>query len=364
MKTTSALCLLALAASILARPKYEPPSSQQGGGSYASSTYAPAHSKGPTGTSDNYPAATSIQSSDGSGSGSGSASPTGGSTSSSGNTTSSGGISLPTGYESLNGIGIGWLPDADKGVSLTAITSALGNVKPCFAGYYAQITSSSSFDGSQILGKVNEVKAGGAPYPIFVASVMPSIPFSQVPGVAADVAAVMEKITSQGLTVWLRFAHEMNWYVTDGTYHGTASEFQTAWTAVSNAVKGNPNVKMYWSPNQASAASIKSAGWYPTAGAVDVVGIDIYPKGQQTFANTYSDFCKTFGNVPFAIGETAIGGSAADKTYWLQQLSGAAAKTACPNYVGWSWFEYDKEADFRVATNGNTEAKSVLGGGS
>ena len=76
----------------------------------------------------------------------------------------------PAGCESKSGLGIGWLPDADTGVSLTTITSALGSAKPCWADYYAQITSS-TWDGSQLLGKVAEVKTGGLPYPIFVASV-------------------------------------------------------------------------------------------------------------------------------------------------------------------------------------------------
>lgn len=106
---------------------------------------------------------------------------------------------------------MGWLPDADTGVYLTAITSSLGGAKPCWAGYYAHITSS-TWDGSQLLGKVAEVKAGGLPYPIFVASVQPYIEFSAVPAIAPQIGTVMEQLTGQGLTIWLRFAHEMNWY--------------------------------------------------------------------------------------------------------------------------------------------------------
>ncbi|MCJ1457249.1 hypothetical protein MMC28_007616 [Mycoblastus sanguinarius] len=405
MKTSSALCLLALAAPILARPKYQPPysdevssSSQEPDGygqqktksgsyaptnTYTGAEYEPSEAPSyvPTLTG-GYLVPTSTPAYRGSGSGSGSGgSPTGGSgggtptgglgspsgtangtSSSSNGTVSSGSVSLPAGCESLNGIGIGWLPDSDISIPLTTITSALGNVKPCFAGYYAQITSSSSWDGSQLTGHVNEVKAGGTPYPIFVASVMPSIPFSEVPSVAADVASVMNQLTSEGLTVWLRFAHEMNYYVTDGTYHGSASDYQTAWAAISKAVAGNDNVKMFWSPNSDSAASLKSAGWYPTSGAVDVIGVDIYPNGEKSFGDVYGDFCDGWPNTPFAIGETGSGGSSADKTYWLQQLTSTGAKTACPNYVGFSYFEYNKDGtDFDVATNGNNEAESVFG---
>lgn len=279
-------------------------------------------------------------------------------------TITSGNVSLPAGCESLNNIGIGWLPDSDNDVPLTTVTSALGNPQPCFAGYYAHI-SSADWDGSQFTGKVAEVKASvpsGKPYPIFVASMMPDIPFSQVPAMVDKVTTVMQELTSQGLTVWLRFAHEMNWYVTDGTYTGTSAEFQTAWAAVSGAVANNPNVFMYWSPNSGDAQSLKST-WYPTSGAVDVVGIDIYPKSQESFSSVYSDFCQTFPDLPFVIGETGASDSST-KTYWLEQLSGAAALTACPKYLGWQWFEYLKDGtDFRIATGGNTEAQQVLGTG-
>ena len=286
---------------------------------------------------------------------------TGGSTSIGNSTVSSGSISLPAGCATKNGIGIGWLPDADKGVSLSTITSALNNEKPCFAGYYAQITST-SWDGSQLTGKINDVKAGGAPYPIFVASVQPFIPFSEVPSAASSITSVMKQLTDAGLTVWLRFAHEMNWYDSSAggnTYTGSIADYQKAWAAVSAAVADNPDVKMYWSPNSASAAELKSAGWYPTSGAVDVIGVDIYPQGEKSFSSVYQSFCSGW-DVPFAIGETGIGPPAGDKTYWLEQLISPDAKTACPNYVGFSYFEYDKEEDFRVATGGNTEAQSVL----
>ena len=287
---------------------------------------------------------------------------TGSSNSTSNGTVSSGSISLPAGCATKNGIGIGWLPDADQGVPLSTITSALNNEKPCFVGYYAQITSS-TWDGSQLTGKINDAKAGGAPYPIFVASVMPYIPMSEVPSAAASITNVMKQLTDAGFTVWLRFAHEMNWYDSSAAGYvypqSSVSDYQTAWAAVSQAVADNPDVKMFWSPNSASAEDLKSAGWYPTSGAVDVIGVDIYPQGQKTFASVYQDFCSGW-NVPFSIGETGIGPDSADKTYWLEQLISPDAKTACPNYVGFSYFEYNKEEDFRVATGGNTEAQSVL----
>ena len=280
-------------------------------------------------------------------------------------TIGSGKVTLPAGCESKNGIGIGWLPDSDDGVSLTTVVSALGGVKPCWAGYYAQITGS-TWDGSQLTGKVAEVKAGGAPYPIFVASVQPYIEFSAVPAMVSQITTVMNELTSQGLTVWLRFAHEMNYYDSAAAgyqYKGTSQEFSTAWGAVSDAVKGNPNVLMFWSPNYATASQLQSEGWYPSSGDIDVIGVDVYSKGAtETFADAYGGFCNGFGNIPFVIGETGSDSATADKTNWLEQLTSTDAKTTCANYLGFSWFEYLKDGtDFRVATGGNTEAQSVLG---
>ena len=280
-------------------------------------------------------------------------------------TIGNGKVTLPAGCESKNGIGIGWIPDSEEGSSLTTIISALGGVKPCWAGYYAQITGS-TWDGSQLTSKVAEVKAGGAPYPIFVASVQPYIDFSAVPAMTSQITTVMNELTSQGLTVWLRFAHEMNWYDSaagGNVYKGTPQEFSTAWGAVSDAVKDNPNVLMFWSPNYATASQLQSEGWYPSSGDIDVIGIDVYSEdATKTFADAYGGFCNGFGNVPFVIGETGSDSASADKTNWLEQLTSTEAKTTCPNYLGFSWFEYNKDGtDFRVATGGNNEAQSVLG---
>ena len=234
-------------------------------------------------------------------------------------------------------------------------------VTACFDGEYAQITEAGPYTDSsdQLLPSLTQITGGKT---IFVASLMPSIALSSIDStVAGGVANVMKQFTDKGIEVWLRFAHEMNWYVTDGTYKGNAADFQTAWAAISSAVESNSQVKMFWSPNEASAASIESAGWFPTSGKVDVVGIDIYPKSQQTFGEVYGDFCKTFStgkNIPFAIGETGAGPDL--KEYWLGQLA-QGDKSACPDYIGFSWFDYNKEEDFQVVEGGSTVAKQVLG---
>lgn len=67
---------------------------------------------------------------------------------------------------------------------------------------------------------------------------------------AVAVCKVMKQFTDQGVEVWLRFAHEMNWYQYDGTYPGGVSDFQEGWATVAAACRVHaPLVKMYWTPN-------------------------------------------------------------------------------------------------------------------
>ena len=60
---------------------------------------------------------------------------------------------------------------------------------------------------------MSDVVASGA---VFVPAIMPTgIKFSQItPTVAQQIATVLNKFTSQGVEVWLRFAHEVNYYTT------------------------------------------------------------------------------------------------------------------------------------------------------
>lgn len=281
-------------------------------------------------------------------------------------------IGLPDDTLKTNCISIGFLPSEGDSASprytMAQINGALGAQSSTY-GWYAQITSS-GFDGSQLLAVKEDVVASGA---VFVASVMPSIDFSAVTeDVANQVASVMKQFTDAGVTVWLRYAHEMNWYVTDGTYHGDPSSFLASWKTIYNAAcKGNDKVSCFWSPNQAGSVSDLQP-WWPGEEYVDLVGIDCYPRsGDDTSSNElfdrfyggfYDAFSKPYG-LPFAIGETGAG--TGQKTQWLQTLVNQKAKY--PNYVSMSWFEFDKEADFRIvmtdeATLGQTKQILLAGG--
>jgi hypothetical protein len=98
-------------------------------------------------------------------------------------------------------------------------------------------------------------------------------------------------------------------YQTDGTYVGTAADFKAGWAAVAAACKSiAPDVKMWWTPNVASADNY--AEYAPDdMSTVNLVGIDFYPKSLQTgkeFLDTMKPFHDKYAvdGRMFAIGET------------------------------------------------------------
>ncbi|KAF7874798.1 hypothetical protein EAF04_001972 [Stromatinia cepivora] len=271
---------------------------------------------------------------------------------------------LPSDGVVSNGVAFGFLPSdgwqvTSPAYTMAQINSKLGG-KASTYGWYAQV-SSSTFSGSQLLERLDDVVASGA---VFQPAVMPSIPFSEVTSsVASQVASVLEQFTAKGVEVWLRFGHEMNYYVTDGTYHGTADEFITAWKNVHAAVSSNPKIKMYWSPN-VDTSSAPVAPYWPGASYVDIVGIDCYPTASplpsSAFSSCYSNFYKTYSaayNIPFAIGETGYAGSSGNAA-WVSQL---VNQDMCeyPNYIAASWFEYNKESDFLIVEGSSSILSST-----
>lgn len=244
---------------------------------------------------------------------------------------------------------------------MAQLDNALGG-KICGYGWYAQVTGS-SFDGSQLTAVMNDVVSSGT---VFQPAVMPTLPLgSFTSSTAADVANVLKQFTDQGVEVWLRFGHEMNWYLYSGTYQGTAAQFINAWQLMHAAVASNPLIKMWWSPNVNGNGVQSIAQYWPGASYVDLVGIDCYPSGaisSSSFNNCYQSFYNNYAaayNKPFAIGETGYCGSSGQDS-WLSAIMNPPA--GYPNYIAASWFEYDKGGcDFRVIENGNlATTKQIL----
>ncbi|OAV93940.1 hypothetical protein PTTG_08591 [Puccinia triticina 1-1 BBBD Race 1] len=262
---------------------------------------------------------------------------------------------------SLNhaGIYLGFLPDGgDAGgtrQTMASINSAIGHTSSTY-GWYGQAVSGTLFDGSQLLAVLDDVKASKA---VFQPAVMPVQGWkgltSSDNSQAVAIAQVMKKFTDEGIPVWLRFAHEMNYYQTDGTYVGNAADFKAGWAAVAAACKSiAPDVKMWWSPNISTAENY--AEYAPDdMSTVDLVGIDFYPKSLQTgkeFLDTMKEFHDKYAvdGRMFAIGETGLGyaGTPADRLSWLSQVT--SARSELKNYVSAAWFNYHKEYDYQIVS--------------
>ena len=65
------------------------------------------------------------------------------------------------------------------------------------------------YDGLQLLKVLEDVVESGA---VFVPTVMPNnVPFPDITSeVAGQIFSVLQQFASQGVEVWLRFAHEMS----------------------------------------------------------------------------------------------------------------------------------------------------------
>lgn len=96
---------------------------------------------------------------------------------------------------------------------MAKLNSLLGGGKASTYGYYAQV-SGSTWDGSQLLQVLDDVKASGA---IFEATVMPtggwsSGYFGDNTQLAQDIGKVIKRFTDEGIEVRVRFGHEVSEY--------------------------------------------------------------------------------------------------------------------------------------------------------
>ncbi|ROW07264.1 hypothetical protein VMCG_03766 [Cytospora schulzeri] len=245
----------------------------------------------------------------------------------------------------------GWLPDDESSaVSISSLNSATGK-KACFFGDYSKIDD--TYDGSDITYKAS--KAEGA---IMVPSVMPvGVKWSEVTeDLAKKIGTAMEAFTKTGLTVYLRFAHEMNCEDYDG--------FKQAWINVANVCKGIDGCYMMWSPNLQDLGTLKN--WWPGTDYVDIVAVDHYPSSDSdvqgvfkgNYDQFYTEYVKPYGK-PFILGETAYGGSA--KHDWVKDVTNSDF-SSYTLYKGAMWFEYNKEADFYVVNDASKSDISKFDG--
>ena len=244
-----------------------------------------------------------------------------------------------------NGVAMGWLP---AGVNISTIQDQVdASQGPCTYGNYAQITSTTSMPDSEMDTQAMPASLQGA---VYVIALQPFIPFNQVSPSAVN--ASMNKLLAEGSEViWLRLAHEMDWYSdmnylnTDPSvkYHGSYDEFKAMWQAIATTVDRS-RVKMFWTPvgpfKAGDTVDTLDANWFPGGEFVDIVGLDAYGQlyngNETTFEIRMKDFCAKYPDHPVHLGETGWlqGGSADQKEYWLGQVTAKETLEICPNYVG------------------------------
>ncbi|SNX84552.1 uncharacterized protein MEPE_03261 [Melanopsichium pennsylvanicum] len=272
---------------------------------------------------------------------------------------------------SLNGLPIGFIPDvgSDGGnvQTMVGINGLLAGHGQSYAyGFYDQTTYGTIYNGAKLLANAADIYASGA---ILEATIMPVGSwggYTQTDNSqAVAICRVMKKFTDAGVDVRLRFAHEVNYYVTTGEYAPMndmgVSEFKTAWAQVSAACQTiAPSVKMWYCPNAANLTVYEQYLPDNFNSTVQMIGVDFYPASNDlATAGNYIQTVKPFhdkyssSSVPFVIAEAgthALDANITDRIAWLKTLTSDQVKTALPNLESVTWYNALRKTD--VLSNG------------
>jgi beta-mannanase len=169
------------------------------------------------------------------------------------------------------------------------------------------------------------------------------------------------QIRSYGKPVVLRFAHEANgsWYPWAEQVNGNEpGDYVAAWRHVWKVFQANraTNVVWRWSPNVPYPGSTELRSLYPGDGYVSQVALDGYNWAGLQPGTTWTSFGDLFGpgltelrnltGKPLYVGEVGCPEVGGDKAAWARDMFAYLA--AHPEIRGVTWFDYLKEADWRV----------------
>ncbi|MBF4624762.1 glycoside hydrolase family 26 protein [Clavibacter sp. VKM Ac-2872] len=176
-------------------------------------------------------------------------------------------------------------------------------------------------------------------------------------------------LAKYGKTVYLRYGHEMNgnWYPwSDGVNGNAPGSYVQAWKHVHDLVvaQGATNVKWVWSPNVPYPGSTDLASLYPGSDQVDVVSLDGYNWGA-TAGQRWTAPADLFGpgiaqlravapGKPLIVGEVASSETGGSKADWDRAL--VAYLQAQPDVLGFVWFDFRKEEDWRIDSSASSAA--------
>ena len=201
----------------------------------------------------------------------------------------------------------------------------------------------------------------------------PAYADARIAGGAFDVylKSYAASVKAYGRPVVLRFAHEMNgqWYPWSVGINGnTATSYIAAFRHVHDVfvAQGVTNVTWAWTPNVPYAGSSSLAAAYPGDAYVDQVGLDGYNWGTSGVGTTWQSFASIFGTgltqlrslttKPVWLGEVASTEKGGDKATWIRDMFATIALH--PEIVGFTWFDFNKETDWRI--DSSTSAASAF----
>ena len=194
----------------------------------------------------------------------------------------------------------------------------------------------------------------------------PSYRLSAIAGGAWDayITRWAQGVRDWGQPVRLRFAHEMNgsWYPwAEGVNGNVAGDYVNAWRHVRAIFRtvGATNVSWIWSPNVVSPSTTPLSGLYPGDAEVDSVGIDGYNGGTALPWGGWKTFDQLFGETlrqvraitsrEIMLSEVASVEAGGSKATWVNDFFNALDNN--PDIFGFVWFNWNKEADWRIESS-------------
>lgn len=197
--------------------------------------------------------------------------------------------------------------------------------------------------------------ANGVTQPTYTAARIASGKFD------AYIRSYAKALKEYGKPVTIRYAHEMNgnWYPWSVGVNGNrASDYVAAYRRVVGIfdAQGATNVSWAWTPNVPFPGSTPMAAAYPGDAYVDQVGLDGYNWANLQPGSTWTSFWDVFGpgvaqlqaltTRPIWLGEVGAPEAGGDKAAWVTDMFTTLA--AHPEVRGFTWFSYNKEADWRI----------------
>lgn len=254
---------------------------------------------------------------------------------------------------------------------MDALSDAVGR-RPDLVMWYAAWSDRAAFPATQ----ASDVVARGAtpvitwePWNPANGVDQPTYALAKIAGGAHDsyISSWAKQIKTWGKPVVLRWGHEMNgsWYPWSAQANGnTPADYVRAFRHVRGIFDkaGATNVAWSWSPNVSYPGSVPLSQVFPGSTYVDRVALDGYNWSTLLEGTVWTSFWDTFApsiaevtaltGKPIFIGETASTEVGGDKAAWVRGLF--ATMKAHPEIRGFTWFQHDKETDWRIDSSASS----------